>query len=277
MNDQLYNYLTKKLPEEQIDILSFANEILTTVYGEDFSQQIDYMVTQPGFDENDITLNQIRDVHLLNIDKALKEFGVIIQDDQLMYENIKPLSEMLYALTEVEYYNGTILKGILELNEDNITTLSLILDEILQNIEYQYDEYIDTVSEDLILKISDILLNREEDTFLVEKDVVKEEINPRLIEMKQNGDLTKVNSWLIEQCVPNQLSIDSAIRYFGKRIADGKNKYDWIYLAYSSKGKVTLSTLIDKYTNCFIEDKDALDTSMWLNVYEQNQLNNKEV
>ena len=265
MFEDLKKYLLTLLPSIQVEIITNSYKNLYTVYGEMIPMALSDLVKNINSNEDSTNIANIYNTVIDHIEEALLKFGIVIDDEEIEFKDLDDLNNILNAFLELESFDDleTIL-NIIEVSEDNATTLNEIVNEI-NATDIDYTRYFLKVSDNVLPNIRDLII-----TYLKEQEDTTPtvQINSSLIKFIQLKYHEKVDDKLkmVLLTKPGTLSLDSILRTYGASLADDPlGEYGWVLACLAStdseeflEDNEVLYSIWGKY---FLEEKDIITTA----------------
>lgn len=265
MFEDLKKYLLTLLPSIQVEIITNSYKNLYTVYGEMIPMALSDLVKNINSNEDSTNIANIYNTVIDHIEEALLKFGIVIDDEEIEFKDLDDLNNILNAFLELESFDDleTIL-NIIEVSEDNATTLNEIVNEI-NATDIDYTRYFLKVSDNVLPNIRELII-----TYLKEQEDTTPtvQINSSLIKFIQLKYHEKVDDKLkmVLLTKPGTLSLDSILRTYGASLADDPlGEYGWILACLAStdseeflEDNEVLYSIWGKY---FLEEKDIITTA----------------
>lgn len=265
MFEDLKKYLLTLLPSIQVEIITNSYKNLYTVYGEMIPMALSDLVKNINSNEDSTNIANIYNTVIDHIEEALLKFGIVIDDEEIEFKDLDDLNNILNAFLELESFDDleTIL-NIIEVSEDNATTLNEIVNEI-NATDIDYTRYFLKVSDNVLPNIRELII-----TYLKEQEDITPtvQINPSLIKFIQLKYHEKVDDKLkmVLLTKPGTLSLDSILRTYGASLADDPlGEYGWVLACLAStdseeflEDNEVLYSIWGKY---FLEEKDIITTA----------------
>lgn len=265
MFEDLKKYLLTLLPSIQVEIITNSYKNLYTVYGEMIPMALSDLVKNINSNEDSTNIANIYNTVIDHIEEALLKFGIVIDDEEIEFKDLDDLNNILNAFLELESFDDleTIL-NIIEVSEDNATTLNEIVNEI-NATDIDYTRYFLKVSDNVLPNIRELII-----TYLKEQEDITPtvQINPSLIKFIQLKYHEKVDDKLkmVLLTKPGTLSLDSILRTYGASLADDSlGEYGWVLACLAStdseeflEDNEVLYSIWGKY---FLEEKDIITTA----------------
>lgn len=265
MFEDLKKYLLTLLPSIQVEIITNSYKNLYTVYGEMIPMALSDLVKNINSNEDSTNIANIYNTVIDHIEEALLKFGIVIDDEEIEFKDLDDLNNILNAFLELESFDDleTIL-NIIEVSEDNATTLNEIVNEI-NATDIDYTRYFLKVSDNVLPNIRELII-----TYLKEQEDTAPtvQINSSLIKFIQLKYHEKVDDKLkmVLLTKPGTLSLDSILRTYGASLADDPlGEYGWVLACLAStdseeflEDNEVLYSIWGKY---FLEEKDIITTA----------------
>ena len=265
MFEDLKKYLLTLLPSIQVEIITNSYKNLYTVYGEMIPMALSDLVKNINSNEDSTNIANIYNTVIDHIEEALLKFGIVIDDEEIEFKDLDDLNNILNAFLELESFDDleTIL-NIIEVSEDNATTLNEIVNEI-NATDIDYTRCFLKVSDNVLPNIRELII-----TYLKEQVDTSPtvQINSSLIKFIQLKYHEKVDDKLkmVLLTKPGTLSLDSILRTYGASLADDPlGEYGWVLACLAStdseeflEDNEVLYSIWGKY---FLEEKDIIGTT----------------
>lgn len=263
MFSDLKVFLSDTVSPACVDDYLFAYETIHRHFGDDILFNLQQQLYTFKNADRSTAIVQLADNTLVYLIDALKMYGVIVNEDNVEYTSIPKITNILYGLLEIEYFEDK--DRLLDIGEMGLSleeTLAEMISVVSDNTADDTLDLLDRVNDGVLERIYQVL---EEN---IDREVSSPDpiiISPILRFFIQSGLHNQVSTHVLNGCKrrPNTLPLPSLLRVYGNHTADITNNtqatYTWVFLILASAGEHSVDELFNNWGRYFLEESSIID------------------